>query len=425
MSARLTSTPLPCSPRRARARASAAMRSFWKTRGVMCGPRLSCSARRFATIGKTSVGSGARRQTIVSNTSSDSVVTSGPFSRLSARVSRASVVRAVACTGGANVAALFSRSPSAMGFAMADDVLIYSLSEHRDLIFALFSAAEPARVVEIGSEAGGMTREMCRWASSGDGRSFTAVEPFPVAEVRSLAASVDGFTLVEGRSPEALSSVPAADAYLIDGDHNYWTVTRELEAVLGPDGRAPLVVLHDVGWPCARRDQYYAVDALPSEAVHPHSYSRGRAPGASELVDRGFGGGGEFAVALEEGGPRNGVLTAVEDFLASRSGLEYAHVPAVFGLGVIWSSSAPYAGAVASLLAPWDRNPLLERLEENRLRLYMRVLELQDRLGRADPASNLVLLRYAERLADLEAENASLRLERGHLRAAVDAAPSP
>jgi hypothetical protein len=308
-----------------------------------------------------------------------------------------------------------------MGFAMADDVLIYSLSEHRDLIFALFSAAAPARVVEIGSEAGGMTREMCRWASSDAGRSFTAVEPFPVAEVRSLAASVEGFTLVEGRSPEALSSVPAADAYLIDGDHNYWTVTRELEAVFGADGRAPLVVLHDVGWPCARRDQYYAVDALPAEAVHPHSYSRGRAPGVSELVDRGFGGGGSFAVACEEGGPRNGVLTAVEDFLSSRPELSYAHVPAVFGLGVIWSSAAPYAAAVAELLAPWDRNPLLERLEENRLRLYMRVLELQDRLGRADPASNLVLLRYAERLADLEAENASLRLERGHLRAAVDA----
>ena len=97
-------------------------------------------------------------------------------------------------------------------------------------------------------------------------------------------------------------------------------------------------------------------------------------------------------------------------------------MPPVFGLGVIWSSDASYAAEVARVLAPWDRNPLLQRLEENRLRLYMRVLELQDRLGRADPASNLVLLRYAERLADLEAENASLRLERGHLRAAVDAA---
>jgi hypothetical protein len=306
-----------------------------------------------------------------------------------------------------------------MGFAMADDVLIYSLSEHRDLIFALFEAAAPSSVVEIGSEAGGMTREMCRWSST-TGGSFAAVEPFPVVEVRELAASVDGLTLVEGRSPEALERVPPADAYLIDGDHNYWTVRRELETIYA-DGRAPLAVLHDVGWPCARRDQYYDVEALPDEAVLPHSYSRGRAPGVSELVDRGFGGGGSFAVALEEGGSRNGVLTAVEDFMESRGDLQYAHVPAVFGLGVIWSSSAPYAGAVASLLGPWDRNPLLARLEDNRLKLYMRVLELQDRLGRADPASNLVLLRYAERLADLEAENASLRLERGHLRAAVDA----
>jgi hypothetical protein len=303
---------------------------------------------------------------------------------------------------------------------MADDVLIYSLSEHRDLIFSLLDLAAPSSVVEIGSEAGGMTREMCRWAES-TGGSFTTIEPFPVLEVRELAGSTAGFTLVEGRSPEVLSQVGPADAWLIDGDHNYWTVRGELEAIFA-GGRTPLAVLHDVGWPCARRDQYYAVDALPAEAVHPHSFSKGRAPGSPELVDRGFGGGGEFAVALEEGGPRNGVLTAVEDFLASREGLEYAHVPAVFGLGVIWSSEAPYAAALAGLLRPWDGNPLLARLEENRLRLYMRVLELQDRLGRADPASNLVLLRYAERLADLEAENASLRLERGHLRAALDSA---
>src|SRR3954465_1394999 len=149
-----------------------------------------------------------------------------------------------------------------MGFAMADDVLIYSLSEHRDLIFALFEAAAPSSVVEIGSEAGGVTRggggggesgpgaggrtrEMCGWAAAGAGRSFTAVEPFPVVEVRELALSVDAFTLVEGRSPEALERVPAADAYLIDGDHNHWTVLHELEAIYA-EGRAPLAVLHDV-----------------------------------------------------------------------------------------------------------------------------------------------------------------------------------
>jgi hypothetical protein len=303
---------------------------------------------------------------------------------------------------------------------VADDVLIYSLSEHRDLIFECLDVVAPSRVVEIGSEAAGMTRLLAEWAAEHDAH-FTTVEPFPIAEVRELDARSPHFSVVEGRSPEALASVEPADVYLVDGDHNHWTVLRELRAIYA-DGRAPLTVLHDVGWPCARRDQYYSVDALPPEAVLPHSHTRGRMPGSAELVDHGFGGAGEFAVACEEGGPSNGVLTAVEDFLGEQGdGLAYAHVPAVFGLGVVWSKDAPYASVLEAVLAPWHENHLLERLEENRVRLYARVLEMQDRLTRADAATNLVLLRYAERVAELEAANASLRLERGQLRAALDA----
>jgi hypothetical protein len=72
--------------------------------------------------------------------------------------------------------------------------------------------------------------------------------------------------------------------------------------------------------------------------------------------------------AAREGGPRNGVLTAVEDFVARDDGLRLAVVPAFFGLGVVWHSDVPWAGAVADVLEPWDRNPLLERLEANRVR---------------------------------------------------------
>ena len=300
-----------------------------------------------------------------------------------------------------------------------DDILIYSLSEHRELLFGCLAAVAPRRVVEIGSEAGGMTRELAQWAEE-TGAQFVTVEPYPIDEVREMDARSEHFELVEGRSPEALERVAPADAYLIDGDHNYWTVLHELRAIYSTG--EPLAILHDVGWPCARRDQYYSVDALPPEAVHPHSYTKGRVPGTAELTERGFRGDGAFAVALEEGGPRNGVLTAVEDFLAEHDGLAYAHVPAIFGVGVIYFEAAPYAEQLADLLRPWNENPMLARLEENRLRLYARVLELQARLGGADPTANLVLLRYAERLADLEADNASLRLERGRLRAALDEA---
>jgi hypothetical protein len=315
---------------------------------------------------------------------------------------------------------MLALAPSDRAPLMADDVLIYSLSEHRDLIFECLEAIAPKRIVEIGSEAAGMTREMVRWAEEHDAQ-FAAVEPFPITEVREMAARSDHFSLVEGRSPEALAQVEPADAYLVDGDHNHWTVLRELRAIYA-DGAEPVAILHDVGWPCARRDQYYSVDSLPSEAVLPHSHTKGRMPGRDELVDGGFGGAGEFAVALEEGGAGNGVLTAVDDFLAERDDLAYAHVPAVFGLGVIYPKGAAYAQRLSDILRPWHENRLVGRIEENRVRLYARVLELQDRLTRADSTSNLVLLRYAERLADLEAENASLRLERGRLRAALDAA---
>jgi hypothetical protein len=71
--------------------------------------------------------------------------------------------------------------------------------------------------------------------------------------------------------------------------------------------------------------------------------------------------------ALTEGGPRNGVLTAIEDFLKGRDDLQFAIVPAFFGLGVIWPDSAPYSDDLEQLLARWDRDPVIGRLEENRV----------------------------------------------------------
>ena len=61
------------------------------------------------------------------------------------------------------------------------------------------------------------------------------------------------------------------------------------------------------------------------------------------------------------------MLTAVEDFVASRERLRLVVVPVFFGFGVVWHEDAPYAGELARILDPWDRNPILERLEGNRV----------------------------------------------------------
>jgi hypothetical protein len=99
-------------------------------------------------------------------------------------------------------------------------------------------------------------------------------------------------------------------------------------------------------------------------------------PDSSGVVEGGFSGAGEFAYALAEGGPRNGVLTAVEDFLAAHPNLSFVRVPCVFGLGVLSDAGAPYADELASRLAWCDENPLLARLEENRLALYLRIHDM-------------------------------------------------
>ena len=61
------------------------------------------------------------------------------------------------------------------------------------------------------------------------------------------------------------------------------------------------------------------------------------------------------------------MLTAVEDFVSGRDDLRLAIVPAFFGLGVIWETDGPHADALARLLDPWDRNPLVQRMEDNRV----------------------------------------------------------
>jgi len=301
---------------------------------------------------------------------------------------------------------------------MAQPLLLHSLTEFRVLIRACLEAAGVATILEIGSESGSFTRELLEFATEREG-SLTCVEPQPTLELERLASEHGAFRLIRGRSPGALEGLPACDAYVIDGDHNYWTVARELAHVherAAGEGRPALAVLHDVSWPSGRRDQYYAPDALPGGAVHPHSWDHGSLPGEENAVRGGLRGNGAFAIALKEGGERNGVRTAVEDFVAEREHLRFVHVPSIFGVGFVYSESAPYAGALAALLDPLDANPLLERVERNRMDLYTKVIELQDAASDAGLRQGRLIAEYDRSLTAAETEAAELRIELAKLR---------
>jgi hypothetical protein len=194
----------------------------------------------------------------------------------------------------------------------------------------------------------------------------SAVDPEPPPELLALAERRPELNLIRKPSPEALAEALPAEAIILDGDHNHWTMSAELRAIAEGSERAglPLLLLHDIGWPHARRDTYYAPDRVPEGHRQPLARDALVTPGNPGTASEGI----RFGWAAErEGGPGNGILTAVEDFLAERSGLRLAVVPAFFGLGVLWAEDAPWAARVADVIDPWDAAPMLARLEEVRI----------------------------------------------------------
>ncbi|WP_337997584.1 class I SAM-dependent methyltransferase [Oleispirillum naphthae] len=258
------------------------------------------------------------------------------------------------------------------------DLLLHSLAEFTPFILSLLDAAEARNTVEIGVEYGLISPTLIERARR-EGGVHTGIDPAPQPGADALFEGGHA-RLAAAPSLEALPGLPPSDAYLVDGDHNYYTVLSELRLIRDAAAAAgrgfPLVILHDIGWPCARRDLYYAPQRIPPEFRMPHSFSLGMRPGKPLAGKGGFRGEGVFACALNEGGPRNGVLTALEDFLEETPGLHLSCIAAVFGLGVL--ATEEMAERLEPLISPLRDNPLLAKMERNRLDLYIRVLDWQD-----------------------------------------------
>lgn len=241
----------------------------------------------------------------------------------------------------------------------------HSLANLEELLIPLLEAVGATSVAEVGAYAGDLTRDLLDWAVQ-NGARVIAIDPKPQPELIELSESHDGLELIRAPSDQVLFDLAPVDAVIIDGDHNYYTVSEELrmigERLSGGDG--PLVILHDVCWPHGRRDAYYDPDRIPGEARQPLAPGGGLFPGEPGIVP---GAVPYKWVAQREGGPRNGVLTALEDFLAANPELRAAVVPAFFGLGVLWHSRASWAPEVEKLVSPWDRNAIVARLEANRV----------------------------------------------------------
>jgi SAM-dependent methyltransferase len=267
-----------------------------------------------------------------------------------------------------------------------------SMVHHAELLLPCLDIASARSVVEVGAYAGDLTRLLVAWAAT-KGAAISAVDPSPRDRLLELAEERPELELIRETSLEALRHIPLPDAVIIDGDHNYYTVSEELRLIAeraeGESVDLPLLIFHDVAWPHGRRDDYFDAEAIPASHRHPVAgEGRGIVPGEQDARDGGLP---YPRSAAQEGGPRNGVLTAIEDFVAERGGLRLATVPAFFGFGAVWRLDAPWAWDLAELLDPWDGNEYVRRLEENRVHhlaeSHMRQAEvwrLQERQARME-----------------------------------------
>jgi hypothetical protein len=241
----------------------------------------------------------------------------------------------------------------------------HSFANLAELFVPCLDAVGARSVVEVGAYAGDLTRLLLDWAQTADAH-VVAIDPLPQPGLNALGEERDDLTLVHETSLEALGRIDLPDAVILDGDHNYYTVSQELRVIgdRAPGDDLPLLLFHDVGWPHARRDAYYMPELIPESERQPLHEGGGLFPGVRGTVPGALP---YKWIAAEEGGERNGVLTAIEDFVAQREGIRLVIVNAFFGFGAIWPTAVPWSDALAAILGPWAHNPMVERLEENRV----------------------------------------------------------
>ena len=306
--------------------------------------------------------------------------------------------------------------------ARSQPLLLHSLQLFREIFAVIYRTRDIHTVIEIGVESGMASALHLQLGAS----AVYGVDPHPDGDVRARFAAMDGMHLIEQTSPQALEELPIGDLYVVDGDHNYSVVHREISWILSHAPNA-VVVTHDVLWPWARRDLYYEPSPLAADDRHDPT-DDGPTVWHDEVTPAGFVGASTFMAASHAGGERNGVLTAIEDGLSSTDeDWEFEIVPAVFGLGILFRTGDARSDTMSRALAVYTESNLLAALENNRIALYTQVLQLQYEAAAHTRDSDQLaetVQSQAQQIATLQAALESERASAARARDVAQAASS-
>lgn len=248
------------------------------------------------------------------------------------------------------------------------------------LIEPVIAATGVESICEVGSATGDTSKHIIDYIA-GNEISFHIVDPVAKEFLDELAGA--SIFIHRQTSLEFLDQAERCDLYILDGDHNYWTVSRELEAIHAHSGQnRPLVVMmHDTSWPHARRDSYYACGDVPEP--RPHQFNSGLQL-RNETLNQGrsFPCGDVFAWGEEHGIEGVGVRTALEDSaFADEEKWWQLSIPSFYGFTILVEKAPLSEESHSTLKRLKDSVTTLQSLlaihEGNRLRLLQGLMETQ------------------------------------------------
>jgi glycosyltransferase involved in cell wall biosynthesis len=276
----------------------------------------------------------------------------------------------------------------------------------------LMATIQPAKLLEVGVGNDEFTEAACLEATRWGGKVISIRRDPHRRRLSSLQVR-------RRYTRKSISSVGPVDLVVLHGQPNWWTTSWQLGGVqLGTEreGRPlPPIVVANAGQPWGRRDCYEAPDNLPAD---------GRQPGRRE---------GNRWVALDESTPRNGVLTAVEDFADERGGLELLSIPGLGGVALVLDPEAVETLSesarqlIDELRLPPMAATLLEAVDAERRSALERGEEAVNRAAQVDELTGTrdglqrELAALRSRTRELAAKNAaaSVRAKRAESRATL------
>ena len=222
------------------------------------------------------------------------------------------------------------------------------------IIFPILRRTKAKNIVEIGSGNIILTKNILEYAISNNSHLIIVDPILDYDEFKE--ENSDQIEFYPELSLNRLPFLEDYDTILIDGDHNWYTVYNELKIIEEKfkNKQFPLIFITGLGWPRARNDQYNNPENIP--ASHRQPYTK-----TEKSLKKNYGLTSDKFTAINGNNPKNGVLTALEDFIKESSlDLSFKNINAFSGLGILYIKNNKMDNIVENVIETSNISNLLE-----------------------------------------------------------------